>query len=68
MKLFFIWLLGVPLMVASLVAVSAIGHRIATASNISYSECLRNHDLDGVASSIANQRHHISCNGRAVKQ
>ena len=67
MKLFRIWLFGVPLAVASLVALSAISNRAATYTQESQGQCLLNSQVDGVSSSVAKQRHRVSCEARAIQ-
>jgi len=61
MKLFRIWLFGVPLAVASLVALGAISHRVATYAQESRTECLLDGQLDDVPQAVAKQRNRVSC-------
>jgi hypothetical protein len=67
MKLFRIWLFGVPLAVASLVVLGAISHRVATYSQESRAPCSLDRQVDGVSPAVAQQRHRVSCESRAVQ-
>ena len=67
MKLFRIWLFGVPLAVASLLALGAISHRVAAYTQDTQSECLLDRQVDGVPSAIAKQRNGIPCRSDAVQ-
>ena len=66
MKLILTWLVGVPLLVASLVAMPAVS-RIVTPDR-SARECLLDDQQYGMALTVPDQGHFISCNGRAIKQ
>lgn len=67
MKLFRIWLFGVPLAVASLVVLGAISHRVAAYTQESRPDCLLDRQLDGVPSAVAKQRNGVTCDSRAVQ-
>jgi hypothetical protein len=66
MKLFLVWLLGVPLLVASMVSVPAVGHLVmpATSSN---SQCLLENQDYGVALAVTDQGNRVPCHSRPVK-
>ncbi len=66
MKLFFIWLLGVPLMVASLVAVPAVARFVAPSSDYSQ-QCLLNDQRYDVSLAVTDQGHRVRCHERSVK-
>ncbi len=65
MKLFFTWLVGVPLMVASIVAMPAVG-RFVVPDNRDR-QCLLDDQKYGMALAITDQGHRITCHSRAVK-
>jgi hypothetical protein len=65
MKLFFTWLVGVPLMVASLVAMPAVG-RFVVPDNRDQ-QCLLDDQKYGMALAITDQGHRIACHARTVK-
>ena len=67
MKLFRIWLFGVPFAVASLVALGAISHRVAPYAQHSQARCSLDRQVNGVSSTIADQRDGVSCKARAVQ-
>ncbi len=66
MKLFLTWLVGVPLMVASMVALPAVG-RLVAPDNIKQ-QCLLDDQDYAVVLTVSNQGHRIPCHARAVKQ
>jgi hypothetical protein len=66
MKLFLIWLLGVPLMVASIVAVPAVARFVMPASSYDR-KCLLDDQPYGVALAVAHQGHRVPCQAHAVK-
>jgi hypothetical protein len=66
MKLFLIWLLGVPLMVAFIVAVPAVAHIVMPASSYNRS-CLLDDQGYGVAFSVTDHGHRIPCHAHSVK-
>jgi hypothetical protein len=67
MKLFRIWLFGVPLVVASLVALGAISNRVATYAQDSRTQCLLDRQVDRVPAAVADQRNGVSGKARAVQ-
>jgi len=67
MKLFRIWLFGVPLAVASLVALGAISHRVATYAQEPRTQCLLDAELDDVSPAVTEQRNRVSCQALAVQ-
>jgi hypothetical protein len=67
MKLFLTWLVGVPLLVASLVAMPAVS-RIVTPDRNARQECLFDDQQYGMALTVTDQGQSISCNWRAIKQ
>jgi hypothetical protein len=66
MKLFLIWLLGVPLMVASIVSAPAVAHLVAPAGSYNRA-CLLDDQGYGMASAVAEQGHRVPCQARSVK-
>jgi hypothetical protein len=67
MKLLRIWLFGVPFAVASIVALGAISHRVATYTQDSHARCSLDRQVNGMSSTIADQRDGVSCKARAVQ-
>jgi hypothetical protein len=67
MKLILTWLVGVPLMVASIVALPAVG-RLVTPDKGVRQECLLDDQQYGMVLSVTYQGHGISCNWRTIKQ
>lgn len=66
MKLFLIWLLGVPLMVASIVAVPAVARLVAPA--IDYSQqCLLDDQHYDMSLAVTDQGHRVPCHVRSIK-
>ncbi len=61
MKLFLIWLLGVPLLVTSMVMAQTM-----TSSYAAVSQCSRQIDLHDVAPTVLLQGNRVSCNGNSV--
>jgi len=66
MKLFLIWLLGVPLMVASIVAVPAVARFVAPASDYSQ-QCLLDDQRYDMSLAVTDQGHRIRCHARSIK-
>jgi hypothetical protein len=65
MKLFLTWLVGVPFMVASIVAMPAVGRLVVPAHQDP--PCLLEDQKYGVALTVTDQGHRISCHAHAVK-
>jgi hypothetical protein len=66
MKLFLIWLLGVPLLVASIVSVPAVARFVMPASNYDQ-HCLLEDQPYDVALTVTDQGHRVLCHARSVK-
>jgi hypothetical protein len=70
MKLFLMWLLGVPLLVASMVMAQSMAEesqRVAKSGRISQQLCSPQVDLHDVGTAIAQQGYGISCDRFSVQ-
>ncbi len=70
MKLFLMWLLGVPLLVTSMVLAQSLpmgSQRTVRHDTGRPSPCLRQGYLHDVTPAIANQGHRVSCNRLSVQ-
>ncbi len=61
MKLFLIWLLGVPLLVTSMVMAQTM-----TSGNAALPQCSRQINLHDVAPTVLQQANRVSCSGNSV--
>jgi hypothetical protein len=66
MKLFLIWLLGVPLMVASIVGVPAVARLVSPASDYTQ-QCLLDDQRYDMSLAVADQGHRVRCHARSIK-